>query len=84
MTVILLFQELRNHPAFMTEVDLSKPLSKETEALMAMQYDGMQFSILRIGVCCNAVSRFVFSFFQSVNLQITPRATKMMATRTSK
>ncbi len=34
------YQELRNHPAFMTEIDMNKPLSKETEALIAMQYDG--------------------------------------------
>ena len=39
-----MFQELRNHPAFMTELDMTKPLSKETEALMAMQYDGMNHS----------------------------------------
>ena len=33
----------------MTEIDLSKPLSKETEALMAMQYDGIfSFIILKV------------------------------------
>ena len=28
----------------MTEIDMTKPLSKETEALMALQYDGMSHS----------------------------------------
>lgn len=32
-------EDLTNHPAFMTEVDWSKPLTPELEALMALKYE---------------------------------------------
>ncbi|PVD22998.1 hypothetical protein C0Q70_16259 [Pomacea canaliculata] len=34
-----IIQELQNHPAFLKEVDWSKPLSPEMEALMAIKYE---------------------------------------------
>ena len=36
---VFLLQDLTNHPAFMTEVDWSKPLTPELEALMKLKYE---------------------------------------------
>jgi len=36
---VYLLQDLTNHPAFMTEVDWSKPLTPELEALMRLKYE---------------------------------------------
>ena len=33
-------EELKQHPAFMTEFDPSKPMSPEMEALIALKYEG--------------------------------------------
>lgn len=33
------FQEIETHPAFMKDVDYTKPLSKEMEGLMRIKYE---------------------------------------------
>ncbi|KAK7482280.1 hypothetical protein BaRGS_00026523 [Batillaria attramentaria] len=38
-TIDEIAEELKNHPAFMTDVDWSKPLSPEMEGLMALKYE---------------------------------------------
>ena len=51
----------------MTEIDMTKPLSKETEALMAMQYDGMNHSHVK-----NKIKlRFLISAATHVQVTIT-------------
>ena len=39
MFVTYYLQELQNHPAFMKEFDVTKPMSPALEGLMALKYD---------------------------------------------
>jgi hypothetical protein len=38
-TLFYFLQQLKQHPAFMTEFDPSQPLSPEMEALQALKYE---------------------------------------------
>ena len=38
-TTCCIQQELNQHPAFMRDIDLSKPLSSAVEGMMAMKYE---------------------------------------------